>query len=170
MGSELRKDFMAGHEDPEIVGVNNEIQKFLFDRNEMRRLGKTKIITKDPRFINTLPYWIAAGAYIEGVFLCVRDMDEVVKSSEKSCLGGLGFLHKEYLHDRLNCDDDYEFKKQYGINLEKQFIAYCHEIDLPLYVIRFPESTRTFSEIRELNRVVPEENLRQAWEATRVKR
>jgi hypothetical protein len=46
----------------------------------MVRLAKETPFVKDPRFIFTLPLWVAAGADIEHVTITVRKMDDMVSS------------------------------------------------------------------------------------------
>jgi hypothetical protein len=50
----------------------------------LRELAASKVVVKDPRFTWTLPLWAAAGAQIDHVLLCTRNVDAIVDSRNKA--------------------------------------------------------------------------------------
>ncbi|MBT8763020.1 hypothetical protein KFV02_03645 [Desulfohalobiaceae bacterium Ax17] len=90
----------AGLEDPLIVHFNEELFKnyglntvtdFLSDEQVAELAYKYKIplkkcaqqinFVKDPRFCKTLEVWLKAGAKVEFVIVCLRNISSVVKSA-----------------------------------------------------------------------------------------
>src|SRR4051812_42532758 len=58
---------------PEVVATHGDT---------MRRLAEENPVVKDPRFLFTLPMWLAAGAAIEHVVITFRPMGDVVASRQ----------------------------------------------------------------------------------------
>jgi hypothetical protein len=58
---------------PEVVEAHGDT---------MRRLAAENPVVKDPRFLFTLPVWLAAGAAIEHVVITFRPMSDVVASRQ----------------------------------------------------------------------------------------
>lgn len=58
---------------PDVVAAHGET---------MRHLAATNQVVKDPRFLFTLPLWLAAGAAIEHVVITFRPMGDVVASRQ----------------------------------------------------------------------------------------
>jgi hypothetical protein len=46
----------------------------------LREMAADRSIAKDPRFLWTLPAWVASGAAIEHVTFCIRTLDEAISS------------------------------------------------------------------------------------------
>jgi hypothetical protein len=92
-------------------------------RDTMLRLSRETPFVKDPRFMWTLPMWIAAGAQLDHVVITVRAMDDMVASRHAAG-------HSEF--DRVELRNSLT----YGLGV---ITAAVHEHDVSHSVIRFPD-------------------------------
>ena len=84
MGQYFNDEVNAGFEHPDVVRLNKKILKGDFwghtsETEEIMRVARTVRAAKDPRFVITLGNWVRAGASIEGVFLCRREIGEILQ-------------------------------------------------------------------------------------------
>jgi hypothetical protein len=95
-------------------------------RETLVRLAQTTPVVKDPRFMWTLPIWVAAGAPIEHVVITIRDMSDMVASRHAAG-------HSEF--------DAGELRNSltYGLGV---MLATVTEHGLSHSVVRFPDFLR----------------------------
>jgi hypothetical protein len=90
----------------------------------LREAARTRPVAKDPRFAWTLGVWAAAGAVLDHVVLCMRDLDAVVRSRV-----------------RVGRDDPQRATRSKNALIYKLglCLSAIHEWRLPHSVLRFPD-------------------------------
>lgn len=159
---EFNESVRAGYEDKDITRINKTILsgEFFGDNyiQEMVDLSSKKPIVKDPRFMITIGHWLLAGAKIEGVFLCCRDIPQTIQSSAKSKAGMAYMFHGSY--GQINILE----------SIEEAFILTLLEHGIMRYDIWYPRSTTEFQEVACLNHFVDDmAALKYAWQMARSK-
>ena len=159
-------DIDAGFENPEIAHINKILLNGNFwgthEETEILKAVSVKYkVVKDPRFIITLGIWLQAKANIEGIFLCTRDYNEIIESSERTNAGTIALFNgwpKQY-------------RKRIMKSLEAGIASICKKNKIEFYLIHFPDSLTNFEEIKNLNVVINDiDKLYKVWINTSRKR
>ena len=158
----------AGMEYSDVVQINQLLrtgEAASFDES-VRHAGvgdiKSKlrdgVIIKDPKFMQTLDFWIESGINIEHIIYCSRDYREIYDSATRSGRGNIGGMDGIYT---------FQGAQIYFTYLERTFFKQAAFSNIPVTRISFPKSVNDFSEIEKLSFVVGSANLKKAWEKTR---
>lgn len=167
-GDWYNETIKAGMEHPKIVAINEFLRTgYAPSFNEaIRQAGaseikselKEGIIIKDPRFMQTLDFWIESGINIEHIIYCSRDYREIYDSAVRSGRGNIGGIGGIYT---------FQGAQVYCVHLERTFFRQAAFSNIPITKICFPKSVNDFSEIEKLSFIASRENLKKAWEKTR---
>lgn len=114
-------------------------------------LASTRPVCKDPRFRWTLGFWLAAGAPIEHVLLCVRNTEAVVQSRNKA--GHFAFRTPSAARNSVT----------YSLGL---CLSWIYDYRLDHGIVRFPDFVHSPSDLYEAMRFpepVPVDAFRDAW-------
>jgi hypothetical protein len=100
-------------------------------RDRLQSLAAVREVVKDPRFCWTLPVWAAAGAPIDHVVICLRDLSAMEASREAA---GHSWFSADSLRNGL----------VYAVGL---LMTCVHEYALPYSILRFPDFLEQPSEM-----------------------
>jgi hypothetical protein len=119
--------------------------------DRMVRLSKETVVVKDPRFMFTLPLWLAAGAQIEHVTITVRPMADMVASRKAA---GHSEFNPVELRNSLTYGLGVITAAVLEYNVSHSYIAFpgfLHDLDALHASLRFPEpvSLERFRETAE---------------------
>jgi hypothetical protein len=121
--------------------------------SRLRRVAAERTVVKHPRFCWTIGVWAAAGARIDHVLVCVRNLDAIMESRRK-----VGMLEPS---------DRSRNAFLYGLGLCIQSLV-DHEV--PHDIVRFPAFLEHPERLREAMRFpdpVSEDDFRAAFERVR---
>jgi hypothetical protein len=115
------------------------------NRETMVRLAATTPVVKDPRFLWTLPLWLAAGAQIEHVVITIRSMADMIASRDAAghtaASGDTWFTQLE-LRNSLSYGLGVATAAVYDSGVSHSVIRFpdfVHDIDGLYDALRFPE-------------------------------
>ena len=163
MGPYYNELVHGGYEHPDATNLNKKILNGNFWGNaseiaEIHRIANSTDIVKDPRFIVTIGHWLRYKANIQGVFLCKRDVDQVLTSSINSNAGTMSIFNGFPIEDhRLIAE-----------TIMNGFINTCKVNHIDCFSINYPESIDDFNQVKCLSRIIgSEELLKEAWNKSR---
>lgn len=160
---EFNKSVRAGYEDKDITRINKMILAGEFlDNNHIQEMVdlSSKPIVKDPRFMITIGHWLLAGAKIEGVLLCRRDIPQIMKSSAQSKAGLAYIFNGLFSYGQIGILE----------SIEEALILTLEEYKVMHYDIWYPRSITEFQEVACLNHFVDDmAALKYAWQMARSK-
>lgn len=130
----------GGLEHPLAVMINDEMVKRLSKgesakdiANKMRDLMQYAWpqVIKDPRFVETIEVWGAAGLLPERIFLCLRDPRATRQSMKDACNWNASYIRKK-------------------LSKQSEFLTYCARNGVPLTPVLFPMIGRNENYARSL--------------------
>ncbi len=158
----------AGMECPKTVRINELLRlgaASSFDEavcqagvGDIKSEFQDGVIIKDPKFMQTLDFWIESGINIEHIIYCSRDYREIYDSAIRSGCGNIGGVTGIYT---------FHGAQVYCTHLERIFFRQAAFSNIPVTTIYFPKSVKDFSEMEKLSFIAGRENLKNAWEKTR---